>query len=59
MYWVEVRFVGNGKVSCTDGKDRWEGLTEDQARSVYNHWTSWGKRSKFRNAWYVRMGEMS
>ena len=50
MWWVGVRFVMNGK-------ERWEGLTEDQARSVYEKHVR--SRSKFQNAWYVRMGEMS
>ncbi len=49
MHWVEVRFV-NG------GKERWEGLTHDQARSVYEKHVR--ARSKFQNAWYVRMGDM-
>ena len=47
MYWVEVRFV-------MEGKDRWEGLTYDQAHSVLSKYS---RRNS--GAWYVRMGEMS
>tara|TARA_B100000683_G_scaffold219540_1_gene216169 strand:+ start:195 stop:338 length:144 start_codon:yes stop_codon:yes gene_type:complete len=47
MYWVEVRFDFKGK-------ERWEGLTKDQAYSVYNSFTT----PAVAGAWYVRMGEM-
>jgi hypothetical protein len=36
------------------GKERWEGLTYDQAHSVYGKYS--GRKA---GAWYVRMGEMS
>ena len=44
MWFVEVRFD-------MKGKERWEGLTYDQARSVYSKYF-------YYEAWYVRMGEM-
>ena len=47
MWWVEVRFD-------MKGKERWEGLTYDQAHSVYGKYS--GRKA---GAWYVRMGEMN
>ena len=46
MWWVEARFD-------MSGKERWEGLTYDQASSVYGKYS--GRKS---GAWYVRMGQM-
>ena len=42
MWWVEARFD-------MSGKERWEGLTYDQASSVYGKYS--GRKS---GAWYVR-----
>lgn len=46
MYWVDVRFE-----MCN--KERWEGLTKEQAEDLYAHYN---RRNS--GAWYVRMGEM-
>ena len=46
MYWVDVRFEMNNK-------ERWEGLTKEQAEDLYAHYN---RRNS--GAWYVRMGEM-
>ena len=57
MWWVEARFIRDDYdyvPSLDAAKERWEGLTYDQARSVYGRYS--GRKA---GAWYVRMGEMS
>jgi hypothetical protein len=46
MYWVDVKFE-------MSKKERWEGLTKEQAEDLYAHYN---RRNS--GAWYVRMGEM-
>jgi hypothetical protein len=54
MWWVEARFIRDDYdyvPSLDAAKERWEGLTYDQARSIYSKYF-------YYEAWYVRMGEM-